>query len=300
MKLISFVKGIGNNTSVVDEDGGKWFLNDSPIFRPNFTCSFQDDSYNCAHFDNSTRHERCSMMRYFPHAQFMRIDPIFIFSKFNGSKIYFEGDSIIRQTFFNLACRLQPHLRNDTIISGGTSHGLRGGTFSFNQFSIDINYASSVDPLKSIFQSQLKPRDIYIFNHGLHLHTRDYSGLIKMIPTINTLRQFGVHVVWQETIAPQFLSTDNSGLWSREMEFTHANCVNIDLMNISAAWKKSTNAFTTPLMQKEGIPVLNIWNATFSAPAMCHVGKGSDCVHFCENGVLNYASDLLLHFLYNL
>jgi hypothetical protein len=327
VKLVSSVKYIENGTFAGNEVNGQWTFNDYPNFHRNYSCIFQSSNFNCWHFDNSSRPDNCSMIRYFPNANFERIDPVFLFSKFNGSKLHFEGDSISGQTFANLACRLQPYLNDYKIEREGkwcndenlchqnskwNTYGSARATFNWDSYNIEISYNSSYVPSRNKMLTHLKPNDVFVFNYGLHLDrfaneknfNIEYSILIGLISSINALKHAGVHVVWQETIAPLFLTSDKTGLHSKELvekqKLFEAKCVDVDQINRAAAWQRSTNSLTTPLMIKEGISVLNIWNATLSAPAVCHIGGGRDCVHFCEPGVLNYASDLLLHYLHKL
>jgi len=70
-------------------------------------------------------------------------------------------------------------------------------------------------------------------------------------------------------------------------------------LNITRAWEVNTNSISTPLLKVSGIPILNIWNASRTANAACHVGTGVDCVHYCEPGVVSYFNDALLSYLWH-
>lgn len=249
------LKNIENGSFAVDEIEGKWFFNDSPAFHKNFSCIFQTANFDCFYFDNSTRPDYCSKIRYFPNVKFMRTDQVFLFSKFNGSQINLEGDSISSQSFTNLACRLQPYLNTYEIDRerkadcnhhnlchlGNLSHlyAKVHATFTFDGYSIGVNYENKVVPSNSVMLNRLKQGDIYIFNYGLHLHSNRYSKLVDLIPIIKIQQHAGVHVVWQETIAPQFLTSDKTGLYSEavrdKQEFFAAKCVNIDQIDRAAA-----------------------------------------------------------------
>ena len=47
-----------------------------------------------------------------------------------------------------------------------------------------------------------------------------------------------------------------------------------------------------------GIPILRVWNATFTAPPQCHIGHGVDCVHFyIPSAIADYFAMTLLEFM---
>ena len=294
--------------------------------------------------NSNNRAEICAGLKYVPNdSSFVRPHPSFLFTKFNGRTFYFEGDSISSQHFANFACRLEPFLTYYNLdrskgspcsnfnlcLPPSTKHPYDGAvaTFSMNvstndsstpntmteMMTIKVVYSNAIVPTAASLaavNSSLQAGDVYVFNYGLHLHitTAAYGDIAKVLrevlPTVAELRARGVHVIWRETIAPQFDTPDRSGLWDPTLRPAQNNfsarCVDVWEIDPDTAWKRSTNAVSTQLFESIGVPVLYVWNATLQAPSACHIGGGRDCVHYCEPGVLNYLTDTLLTHLFRL
>ena len=315
--------------------GAQWTSHPSYVTHRNFSCAFQSANFNCWLLDvdgdgnaTSSRSELCAGLHYQPTPE---IDPRFLWDKFDGRTIYFEGDSVMSQSFANLACRLEPFLLSFALIRAPDSpcsnfnlclprsakHPYDGATARFGDHnrSVEVLYVNAVVPTVASMAtalSRLARGDVYVFNYGLHLHviTDQYkditSALEEALPLVTALRANGVHVVWRETTAPHFAaSAQLSGLWSPDLRDAQtayaARCADAEDLDRDAAWGQSTNAVSTPFWAAHDVPVLHVWNATFLAPAACHIGGGRDCVHYCEPGVLNAVTDaLIVHLLLEL
>jgi hypothetical protein len=278
-------------------------------------------NYNCWYIDdNSERADKCARLSYEPFPNF-KTNASIVFDKFDGHEIFFHGDSTSLQSFINLTCRLQSYLINHSILRSSKSvcndenlclrndawngYQRASGLFSNDTAVVRITFEAISAPKYVPFH--LKPNDLYIFNHGLHMgYYQDSYTMLKnlVFDDVTLLKNSGVNVLWRETIAPQFLVSTQDGLWSqtlREDQKNHlAQCVDRDKLNVELAWNQSTNFFTTPLMEEANISILRIWNVTLSAPAFCHIGGGRDCVHYCEPGVFNYITDALLYHIRSL
>lgn len=297
---------------------GFWTSNDSSIFHKNFSCPFAVANWNCWNFDSESRlrAEKCARHRYFPFPEFQRLDLTFLFGKFNGSRIFMEGDSITQQHFINFACRLQPYLKTFSLSRDGhwcnegniclppnLHNTLQEGSATFGLLNTEIHLQYSQPPgvCGSRFLDILKPGDVHLFNFGLHGSADTEKCLQRYLAHAPLLISKGVHMIWRETIATQFNTTSGTylpDLITKQQITKTAHCVDSDHLDTRLAWSESTNSRVTPLMLQHGIPVLPVWNATLNSPSSCRIGKGIDCVHFCEPGVVNYFTDLLLHYLF--
>ena len=309
----------------------QWVTHASFVTHRNFSCAFQSANFNCWLLDgngNASRAERCAGLKYLTDLT-AALDPAFLWDKFDGRTIYFEGDSVMSQSFANFACRLEPFLESISLarnldspcsnfnlcLPRSAKHPYDGAAarFGTNNRSIEVLYANAVVPTVGAMATaleRLSRGDIYVFNYGLHLHvtTEQYgdieSALLEALPLVAALQASGVHVVWRETTAPHFASSEGSGLWSPDLRDAQtaytARCADAEELDADVAWGRSTNAVSTPFWEAHGVPILRVWNATFAAPAACHIGGGRDCVHYCEPGVLNVATDALLVYLFEL
>jgi hypothetical protein len=311
----------------------EWIANDISPVLSNFSCPFAVIGWNCLNFlpeGSEARGQACAQLRYVPGidevADFQRYDPIRLFSIYNGATIYFDGDSLSTQHFADFSCRLQPYLLTSKIQRASSAQWcnqwnlchpehkqgpITGGeaTFGFRKMVVRVILRLRSNFRQSLLQdmSSLTKGDVVVANAGMH-HDIGFMTpeVTKLLPAISKATMRGVRVIWRETTASHFRdSPDRSGLWSNvftDKQLKHeAFCADGDFFDATLAWEQSFgNAQLTKLLTDNNITVLRIWNATFSAPSMCHVGGGRDCVHFCFPGVMGYATDLLLfHLLHN-
>lgn len=306
----------------VDDTNGTWFANDG-LMHENFTCPFAVYNFNCW-TQSQDKAKYCAGQRYIPNKSFERVDHTSLFTKFMNRRIIFEGDSISELSFINLACRLVPFLLSHHIHREKFScvnhrdvctpdndyapiHYAKA-IFSLFENNIAVEFWANWDGSTAKPWHTLERGDVLVLNHGLHFMPyrmqEFHAFIVQIVPQLRDLQRRGVHVVWRETSAPKFLTGDSSGVWSTELrpqqEANEARCVDMDKIDLDAAWKGSTNSFSTPYMKKNGIPVLNIWKASLRANGACNIGGGRDCIHFCEPGVYNYFTDILLAYLWKL
>jgi hypothetical protein len=309
---------------------GEWIHTDIPATMINFTCPFSVVGWNCYNFAVANSQERgslCSRYRYLPpdpDVKFFRVDAVQLFRKYNGSSIYFDGDSITGQHFVDFSCRLLPWLESYDMPRlparawcniGNICHEEKNNngpflwaraTFRFERFLIHTHvrttYANIQDSLlfDKNFRANLKAGDVFVANFGMHFSPTEITDkMVTIADALDQLKKMFVSVFWRETTASHFGGTvDRSGYWSpflrQKQERFEAECVDYFELDFDQAWLQSRNANISKYLTERGIRVLKVWNATFFAPSICHVGGGRDCLHHCLPGITSWLTDTLL------
>jgi len=223
----------------------------------------------------------------------------------NGTLTTTEGILMLNKTW---------QLRNanecEVNFDGYTGWNHAQATFrSFGPKRIDIHVVAAIEygRVGELFQhlKNAKKGDIFVLNQGLHKRRdrgQDFlmNKFIKKKEVIEAAKGKGAHIVWRETTGAHFHTSD--GYYDDSIKALlptkSAICVppsDIDKEK-SKAWD---DGGLVPLMKSLDIPILETWEATFLAPEWCHVGQGTDCVHWLQPGPTSYLSEALLNYIIN-
>jgi hypothetical protein len=303
---------------------GAWLEDNAPAMPANFSCPFAMVGWNCVAFRKpqpDANAVQCARLRYVPddEASFARIDPLVVLRRWNGSTVYFDGDSVTIQHYVEFCCRLLPFIIGQPAISrqptsvacntGNVCHPNHpmgpikssSATFGYGSARVRVVALAQVNDFRySLFNNLriVKSGDVIVANHGLHGSEASHmQHLTRIMPALQAARARGVSIIWRETTASNFADCPGGlrcAVAQRKQPSATAQCGAYTMLNVSLAWTQSTNERVTALMRANGIPILRVWNATFTAPPECHIGGGRDCVHFCIPGPLGYLVDALL------
>jgi hypothetical protein len=312
----------------------QWIPDSPPAIGVNFTCPFSVLSWNCLEVHSpapgvpapSENAAFCASLRYIPPEEpaFFRIDPVAFIRLFNGSTIWFDGDSVTTQSYVEFSCRFSPFLlgsptlrrspvqhecnqwnlchnntKNGPITAGDASFVAGKNRIRIVGFGRTYNLAGSI--LNNL--SFVQRGDAVVVNQGHHGPEMTHIDFLRpMLPSIKAAQQRGVIIIWRETTASHFLTDAKDAAYNEHVRVSQpgfgAVCADATFQDHERSWIASKNKLVNAFLEENGVPILRIWEATFQAPAVCHVGGGRDCVHFCIPGVVGYIVDALLFMLF--
>jgi hypothetical protein len=257
-----------------------WLGNSTSAMPLNYSCPFAVVHWNCLDFTmlySDRRGRYCAGLRFVPDdvQDFFRVDPVEIIRLYNGSTIFFDGDSVTMQHFVEFSCRFVPFLDGTAYLNrvatklwcnlqnlchDDHTYGpliSADGNFTYRSWRIRItmrNTAYGVHNsmlLRSL--GEVKSGDVIFANHGLHHDEESLLGSLKAIlPEIAKARSRGVIFFWRETTASHFAACEGGDYCSRAMDLQSnfsAECADSTALNASAAWLSSRNARVNLLMQ---------------------------------------------------
>jgi len=240
----------------------------------------------------------------------------------NDTTIYFVGDSMSRQHAVDFMCYLSAHFRltsvdvqrNPFVVDERgplAGYGLKGATFtSFNkQLHVsfkdgNIGAMGNANTKRKQFTSMLNAvseNDIVVLNAGLH-YSRKNAQLASDIENIGSVLRATlkrrVRLIWRETAAAHF--DIPSGYWDEALQAkqdrNEAHCVESSEINATLSWA-TFNDPAVPLLKSIGVPILEVWQASFLMPPWCHIGGGKDCAHFVQPGFTSYMTEALVKYI---
>ena len=132
--------------------------------------------------------------------------------------------------------------------------------------------------------------DVVVLNWGVHFeheHHKIVRSMSEWTERVRSATERGTLVLWRESTAARF---HPDGLWHGKNDDP---CV---ALNLTLAFAASPNRVANAIARDEWkVPVLPVWLPSAEADSDCHIdGGGVDCRHFCQPGVINLWTDMLL------
>ena len=164
--------------------------------------------------------------------------------------------------------------------------------------NIKICFVYSSNPKKNLeyIKGLQGEETLLVANFGVHYNQykpqNDEVALRKdMEAILPEISKFESKIIWRETSVQHFPSEDGSFSFQvRKREKVKCQPVRIQ----SRGWR---NDVTTPLMQNFTPYVLKLGAFSSSIPPSLHRG-GDDCTHFCNPGVTDDWSRILMNYIY--
>ena len=284
----------------------------------------------------TNRIKMCSNLRYKPYPNYNSPDPTTVLQSYlpNQTTIYLFGDSVTWQYTVHLLCTLSAI---SEMVQKDIQHVVwPRGSLDFVNATFRL-YNTNYQTINIIFREQYhgqsellsclgwaKSGDIIVMNQGLHYMPSygrgklNQSDLLKEYQTtieskLILAMQAGIRLVWRETTAAHFNTTD--GYISPEIitqqQTKNVTCVSSSasssllgsgssIINGTVSRYNSNDGYMIPYMRDQlNIPILEIWESSLALPAYCYAGLGTDCVHFVSKtgGGTSYFTDALLDYI---
>lgn len=222
-----------------------------------------------------------------------------------GRVLVFMGDSLSRQNFIAMACRLmgdhellasstdfvthevhaakEPWLRSgDAVFRSPTS----GGTFRLR-----LDPDQHVDGLEAYLGAQcrgLSRRDVLVVNQGAHYSddARSYGekveSALRAVGTLKRRDRCPALLVWRETAANHF----DDGVWHGAGD-CHDRTSSDDRRIKGKGTYPALNERANAAAKENGLAILKVYKDSLKADARAHIGGSvhHDCLHWCLPGV---------------
>ena len=218
---------------------------------------------------------------------------------FRNRSLILWGDSMSEQLSASLLCMLSHRktwLEKDT---SAYNKLMRKRRYCFTvSNNIKICFVYSVNPMRHLeYIKGIQNREtLIVANFGAHYNhfkpEKDEVYLRRDIEAIiPELSNFESKVIWRETSAQHF-STEDGSFRFQPQKREDSKCSPLRIQ--TRGWR---NDITTPLMEKFTPYVLRLGIFSSSIPASLHRG-GNDCTHFCNPGVTDDWSRILMNYIY--
>lgn len=308
-----------------------------PLITPymgNLTCIFEVAQWNLESHLNPIdveKRRKCGNLRFRPYDGWIAPDPNIVFKRLpHDSTIYLLGDSVTLQHGVDLLC----YLASVSNVTRADIARLGEGSWCnvLNQCEVDYKGYNPFSSIRASFcpwgksesdeaevhiivqrcnrfsterncldiLAKGREGDIFVINEGLH--SGGFGEMLKQfnktIPALLSLVSRGGRVVWRETSASHFNTPDgyqSSELVNLQKNRT-AHCVPPSAINATSS-RNRFNAAIVPIIKSFGIPVLEVWEASFLMPEWCHIGGGRDCLHMLQPGATSYFTESLLKYI---
>ena len=323
-----------SSSSVGEDIKSSWKIETDIIpYMGNLTCPYEIAHYNIDSHrnfnmgDDEKKVRNCAKLRYHPYQEYTPPDPNIIFENLpNNATIYIVGDSISLQLGIDFLCYISSISEN--IKSDIVRKQRRVPTaWCSNMNECDVNYNghSELYWAKETFRSTNMPKDIHVtvigeqrgqkylmqylqsakkgdiivMNQGLHYMHGEYDLLLeeytKLKSSLLKARDNGVHLLWRETNAAHFNTTD--GYYVKGTDSSQQQpCVASAHLDANRSRNRS-KGLLVPYMRSLDVPILQFWEASFLVPEHCHVGQGIDCLHYLQPGVTSFFTESLLKYI---
>lgn len=219
---------------------------------------------------------------------------------FRNRTLILWGDSLTEQLSGSLLCLLSD--RNTWYKKGRSSlEMIRKRRYCFLVLNnIKICFVYSSNPQKNLeYVRDLQNADaLVVANFGVHYNKkkfrRDEIALKRDIEEFSAkISKFTSKIIWRETSAQHFSTEDGSFSFQvRKRSGKYLKCQ--PSSNQRRGWR---NDVTTPLMERVTPYVLKIGAFSTFIPPSLHRG-GNDCTHFCNPGVTDDWSRILMNYIY--
>jgi len=220
---------------------------------------------------------------------------------FKNRTLILWGDSLTEQLSGSLLCLLSDKNTWDERERNTHLALLRKRQYCFLvSNNIKICYVYSSNPKKHLEQIlELQNKEaLVVANFGLHYNInktqKDELALKGDIEEfITELSKFTSKLIWRETSAQHFPTEDGSfSSHVKKNSGKASKCVPVRKQ--TRGWR---NDITTPLMQNATPYVLRIGAFSSSIPPSLHRSE-KDCTHFCNPGVTDDWSRILMNYIY--
>jgi len=220
---------------------------------------------------------------------------------FRNRTLILWGDSISEQLSGSLLCMLSDRKIWHEKDASAYIKLMRKRRYCFTvSNNIKICYVYSSNPKKHLEQIlELQNKEaLVVANFGLHYNInktqKDELALKGDIEEfITELSKFTSKLIWRETSAQHFPTEDGSfSSHVKKNSGKASKCVPVRKQ--TRGWR---NDITTPLMQNATPYVLRIGAFSSSIPPSLHRSE-KDCTHFCNPGVTDDWSRILMNYIY--
>mmetsp|Transcript_40396 Transcript_40396/g.67697 ORF Transcript_40396/g.67697 Transcript_40396/m.67697 type:complete len:297 (+) Transcript_40396:190-1080(+) len=216
--------------------------------------------------------------------------------------LFFYGDSIQRQIFREIVCRLGPiKIRKPALRTTITS--LWDVCYEFKLSTLTLCFATAsgtnhtqadVDVLSKM--ASMQPNVILVANFGVHYNLENPGDLSELSNRCfifsRMASSFGLSkiVFWRQTLAQHFKT--KNGAFSSALAHGDMPCANTRNETFEgASWR---NNACDGHFYHSSIRVIETFEESFYAPAELHVGTNGDCTHFCQPGYVIFPVDIIL------
>jgi len=220
---------------------------------------------------------------------------------FRNRTLILWGDSMSEQLAGSLLCMLSDRNTRDEMERKAFIKLMRKRQYCFKVLNnIKICFVYATDPKKHLeyVKALQNEEGLVVANFGVHYNKgksqkneialkRDIESIIPVIST------FVSKLVWRETSAQHFPSQDGSFSF-QDLKTSKRNSKCQPTRVPSRGWR---NDITTPLMQNVTPYVLQVGVLSSSIPPSLHRGS-NDCTHFCNPGVTDDWSRILMNYIY--
>ena len=220
---------------------------------------------------------------------------------FKNRTIIFWGDSLTEQLSGSFLCLLSDKSKWQVKGMNKFTKSMRKRRYCvlvLKDIRICFVYAS--DPTKHVkYILQLQnTQSVVVVNFGVHYNRenprKNETALQKDIEgLVSKLSNFSSKIIWRETSAQHFPTVDGSfAFQSTNGHRTDLKCQHLRVQN--RGWR---NEITTPMVEKVTPYVLKMGSFSSSIPPSLHRG-GRDCTHFCNPGVTDDWSRILMNYIF--
>ena len=220
---------------------------------------------------------------------------------FSNRTLILWGDSLTEQLAGSLLCMFLDSNTRREVRTNALNKLLRSRRYCFfvvNNIKICFVYASDPKRHLEYVKALQNEEALVVMNFGVHYNKEKSEknevalqrDMESIIPEIS---KFTSRVIWRETSAQHFFTEDGS--FSSEIQKGSGKSFKCKpVKNQSRGWR---NDITTPLMLNVTPYVLQMGLFTSSIPPSLHRGN-NDCTHFCNPGVTDDWSRVLLNYIY--
>jgi len=243
------------------------------------TCTFYNTPYT-----NCTPHEAVGVSR-------IEMSIEMNLKLLANTTLFLYGDSIQRQIFREIVCRLGP-IKSKKPAMRKKLRNRWDECYEFKLNTLILCFSSSGalndnHPDREVLSkiASLQPNVALVANFGVHYNLDtpgDFSKLTdRCLRFSQSASSFGLSktILWRQTLAQHF--NTQHGTFSPKLGRGLCREVNNKTF-IGASWR---NSVCDPLFLRSSISIVETFEDSFYAPANLHVGNG-DCTHFCQPGYL--------------